>query len=39
MPRAINAVVDALSELGVRRVEIPATLERVRRAIQDTQHK
>jgi aerobic carbon-monoxide dehydrogenase large subunit len=31
----INAVVDALSELGVRHVEMPATPERVWRAIQD----
>ncbi|MGE3245368.1 MAG: xanthine dehydrogenase family protein molybdopterin-binding subunit [Beijerinckiaceae bacterium] len=31
---AINAVVDALSELGVRHVEMPATPERVWRAIQ-----
>jgi carbon-monoxide dehydrogenase large subunit len=30
----INAVVDALSELGVRHVEMPATPERVWRAIQ-----
>jgi aerobic carbon-monoxide dehydrogenase large subunit len=31
----INAVVDALAELGVRHVEMPATPERVWRAIQD----
>jgi len=31
----INAVVDALSELGVRHVEMPATPERVWRAIQE----
>jgi aerobic carbon-monoxide dehydrogenase large subunit len=31
----INAVVDALSELGVKHVEMPATPERVWRAIQD----
>ena len=30
----INAIVDALSELGVRHVEMPATPERVWRAIQ-----
>jgi len=30
----INAIVDALSELGVRHVEMPATSERVWRAIQ-----
>ncbi len=32
---AINAVVDALSELGVRHVEMPATPERVWRAISE----
>jgi carbon-monoxide dehydrogenase large subunit len=31
----INAVCDALSELGVRHVEMPATPERVWRAIQE----
>jgi carbon-monoxide dehydrogenase large subunit len=31
----INAIVDALSELGVRHVEMPATPERVWRAIQE----
>jgi aerobic carbon-monoxide dehydrogenase large subunit len=31
----INAIVDALSELGVRHVEMPATPERVWRAIRD----
>ena len=31
----INAVVDALWELGVRHVEMPATPERVWQAIQD----
>jgi carbon-monoxide dehydrogenase large subunit len=31
----INAVVDALSELGVRHVEMPATPERVWRAIEE----
>jgi carbon-monoxide dehydrogenase large subunit len=31
----VNAIVDALSELGVRHVEMPATPERVWRAIQD----
>jgi carbon-monoxide dehydrogenase large subunit len=33
----INAIVDALSELGVRHVEMPATPERVWRAIRDAQ--
>jgi carbon-monoxide dehydrogenase large subunit len=31
----INAIVDALSEFGVRHIEMPATPERVWRAIQD----
>jgi len=31
----INAIVDALSEYGIRHVEMPATPERVWRAIQD----
>jgi carbon-monoxide dehydrogenase large subunit len=33
----INAVVDALAELGVEHVELPATPERVWQAIQDAQ--
>jgi aerobic carbon-monoxide dehydrogenase large subunit len=32
---AVNAIVDALSEFGVRHIEMPATPERVWRAIQD----
>ena len=35
----INAIVDALSEFGVPHVEMPATSERVWRAIQDAQTK
>src|SRR6516162_3226682 len=31
-----NAIVDALSELGVRHIEMPATSERVWRAIRDS---
>jgi carbon-monoxide dehydrogenase large subunit len=31
----INAIVDALSHLGVRHIEMPATPQRVWRAIQD----
>ena len=31
---ALNAIVDALSELGVRHIEMPASPERVWRAIQ-----
>ena len=31
----VNAIVDALSEFGVRHVEMPATPERVWRAIED----
>ena len=34
-PAVINAIVDALRELGVRHVEMPATPERIWRAIQD----
>lgn len=34
-PAVINAIVDALSHLGVRNVERPATPERVWRAIQE----
>jgi carbon-monoxide dehydrogenase large subunit len=34
-PAVINAVVDALSHLGVRAMERPATPERVWRAIQE----
>jgi carbon-monoxide dehydrogenase large subunit len=33
MPAVANAVVDALSEFGVRHIEMPATPERVWRAI------
>jgi aerobic carbon-monoxide dehydrogenase large subunit len=33
----VNAVVDALAEFGVRHVEMPATSERVWRAIRDAQ--
>ena len=35
----INAVVDALSEFGVRHVEMPATPERVWRAIREAQRR
>ena len=31
-----NAIVDAVSELGVRHIEMPATSERVWRAIRDS---
>ena len=31
----VNAIVDALAEFGVRHVEMPATPERVWRAIND----
>ena len=36
MPAVANAIVDALSELGVRHIEMPATPERVWRAINDS---
>ncbi|HEX4043637.1 MAG TPA: xanthine dehydrogenase family protein molybdopterin-binding subunit, partial [Xanthobacteraceae bacterium] len=35
----VNAIVDALSELGVRHVEMPATPQRVWQAIQDAQNR
>ena len=35
----INAVVDALSEFGVRHVEMPATPERIWRAIRDARRR
>jgi carbon-monoxide dehydrogenase large subunit len=35
----INAVVDALSEYGVRHVEMPATPERIWRAIREGKAK
>jgi len=38
-PAVINAVVDALAHLGVRHVDMPATPERVWRAIRDAQAK
>ena len=34
MPAVINAVIDALSELGVRHIDMPATPERVWRAMR-----
>ena len=35
----INAIVDALSEFGVRHIEMPATPARVWAAIQDARRK
>ena len=35
MPAVANAVVDALSDLGIRHIEMPATPERVWRAIKE----
>ena len=35
----INAIVDALSEFGVRHIEMPATPERVWRAIHEAKHQ
>jgi aerobic carbon-monoxide dehydrogenase large subunit len=35
MPAVANALVDALSHLGIRHVEMPATPERLWRAIQN----
>ncbi len=34
LPAVVNAVVDALSEFGVRHIEMPATSERIWRAMQ-----
>jgi carbon-monoxide dehydrogenase large subunit len=34
-PAVHNAVVDALSHLGIRHIDMPCTRERVWRAIQD----
>jgi carbon-monoxide dehydrogenase large subunit len=34
----MNAIVDALSEFGVTHIEMPATPERVWRAIQDAKN-
>jgi len=38
LPSVINALVDALSEYGIRRIDMPATPERVWRAIQDARN-
>jgi carbon-monoxide dehydrogenase large subunit len=35
----VNAIVDALAELGVEHIEMPATAERVWRAIHDARSK
>ncbi|MBV9827498.1 MAG: molybdopterin-dependent oxidoreductase, partial [Alphaproteobacteria bacterium] len=35
LPSVMNALVDALSELGIRHIDMPATPERVWRAIQE----
>ena len=36
LPSVMNALVDALSELGIRHIDMPATPERVWRAIHET---
>jgi carbon-monoxide dehydrogenase large subunit len=36
LPSVMNALVDALAEYGVRHVDMPATPERVWRAIRNT---
>jgi len=38
-PAIVNALLDALSPLGVRRLDMPATPERVWRAIRDAQQR
>jgi len=35
----VNAIVDALAELGVEHIDMPATPERVWRAVQDASGK
>jgi len=37
LPAVVNAVVDALSEFGVRHIEMPATPERIWRAMRGTE--
>jgi carbon-monoxide dehydrogenase large subunit len=39
MPAVANALVDALSHLGIRHVEMPATPERLWRAMQQSNSK
>ncbi len=39
LPSVLNAIVDALSPLGVTHVDMPATPERVWRTIQDAENK
>ena len=36
LPSVMNAVVDALSELGIRHIDMPATPHRIWQAIQQT---
>jgi carbon-monoxide dehydrogenase large subunit len=38
-PAVINAVLDALTPLGVTDISMPATPEKIWRAIQDAKHK
>ncbi|MFY9898094.1 MAG: aldehyde oxidase, partial [Xanthobacteraceae bacterium] len=39
LPAVTNALVDALSVLGIRHIDLPATPERLWRAIQDARAK
>ena len=39
LPTVMNAVIDALSEFGVRHIEMPATPQRVWQTISDAQSK
>jgi len=39
LPAVTNALVDALSVLGIRHVDLPATPERLWRAIQEARSK
>jgi carbon-monoxide dehydrogenase large subunit len=35
LPAVANAIVDALSEFGIRHIDLPATPERIWRALRD----
>lgn len=39
LPAVVNAIVDALSDLGIRHIDMPATPERVWQAIKDSRSK
>jgi carbon-monoxide dehydrogenase large subunit len=39
LPTVLNALVDALSEYGIRHIEMPATPARIWQAIQDAKQR